>query len=206
MAMTPKEIHQALAGICSTFPKSSKTFVGFIDHASKTGAMEGTMQHAGVISMKNAWQLENKAPTVSFAPTDEKLLDYVRNVCANAAQSAVKMLVVIDLPANLTSVYVLPKGACFLATAAYGSPLAEEIVTLSRFRDEILMRSRLGAGLVRLYYAVSPPLASFIAEWKGLRVVTRSTLVPIVWAVKLAVRRSRRSVAGEEWRGGSGCY
>ena len=47
MAMTPKEIHQALAGICSTFPKSSKTFVGFIDHASKTGAMEGTMQHAG---------------------------------------------------------------------------------------------------------------------------------------------------------------
>ncbi len=60
--MTPKEIHQALAGICASFPKSGKTFVGFIDHAAKTGAMEGTMQHAGVISMKNAWQLENKAP------------------------------------------------------------------------------------------------------------------------------------------------
>lgn len=195
MAMTSKEIHEALAGICSTFPKSSKTFVGFIDHASKTGAMEGTMQHAGVISMKSAWQLENKPPTVSFAPTDEKVLDYVRNVSANAAQSAVKMLVVIDLPSNSTSVYVLPKGACFVATAAYGSPVAAEIVALSRFRDEILGPSRIGAELVRLYYLVSPPLASFIAGRERLRTLVRSLLAPIVFAVKLLPRPSGSAAA-----------
>ena len=113
----------------------------------------------------------------------------VRNVSANAAQSAVKMLVVIDLTANLTSVYVLPKGTCFVATAVYGSPIAGEVVVLSRFRDEILMRSQIGTGLVRLYYAVSPPIASFIAGRKLLRILARSMLAPIVFAVQRVARR-----------------
>jgi hypothetical protein len=66
-----------------------------------------------------------------------------------------------------------PKGGCFIATAAYGSSLASEVVLLSRFRDDVLLRSKLGALFVTFYYQVSPPLASFIAQVEFLRAATR---------------------------------
>jgi hypothetical protein len=68
--------------------------------------------------MKSAWQLEDKIPTKTFSPTDESVIGYVRNVAENASQSAVKMLVVIDLSKGETSVWVVAKGMCFIATAA----------------------------------------------------------------------------------------
>jgi hypothetical protein len=92
-----------LGEIRTTFPKSSKMFVGFIERAEKTGALEGSTQRGSVIAMKNAWQLENKAPTVTFAPTDEKVIDYARNVAGNAAQSACKMSSLICGQVSLVS-------------------------------------------------------------------------------------------------------
>lgn len=119
---SPSDIHKALAEIQETFPKSSKMFVGFIEHHSKTGAFEGTTQEASVMAMKNAWQLENKAPTRTFTPTDEAVIAYARSIAESSAQSPCKMLVVIDLNRPLTSVWVVPKGMCFIATASYGFP------------------------------------------------------------------------------------
>ena len=191
MAMAPGEIRKALGEIYSTFPKSSKMFLGYIEPASATGAFEGTTQRAAVISMMSAWQLENKAPTVTFAPTDEKVIDYVRNVAKNAEQSPCQMLVVIDLSLgeNVTKVYVLPKGACFIATAAYGSPIAREIVTLSQFRDQVLQRSKLGRAIVWFYYAVSPTMASWIEAKRPIRSAIRSCLIPVVWLVQARTRK-----------------
>lgn len=80
------------------------------------------------------------------------------------------------------------KGMCFVATAAYGSPLAPEVVVLSRFRDEVLSGYRLGRGFVAVYYRVSPPLASLIARARFLRAATRRLLLaPLVRLLK-AVR------------------
>lgn len=73
--MTSSEIRKALTEIREAFPKSSKMFVGFIEQASKSGAFEGATERGAVISMKSAWQLEDKAPTVTFGPTDEGVID-----------------------------------------------------------------------------------------------------------------------------------
>lgn len=181
---TPSDIFKALTEICGTFPKSSKTFVGFIEDRSKTGAFEGTTQEASVIAMKSAWQLENKAPTITFASTDEGVIGYVLNVAERAAQSPCKMLVVIDMNKALTSVWIVPKGMCFIATAAYGSPFAAEVLVLSQFRDEVLLRSKLGRSAVRLYYTVSPPLAMSIEGKEPLKVVIRTLLTPILYLVR----------------------
>ena len=83
------------------------------------------------------------------------------------------------------------KGMCVVATAAYGSPLAPEVIFLSRFRDEVLINSSVGRTFVRFYYRTSPPLASLIARVDFLRAVTRQLfLSPILRLLKATKFRS----------------
>ena len=77
------------------------------------------------------------------------------------------------------------KSGCFIATAAYGSPLASEVIILSRYRDDVLLRSTPGAMFVALYYRASPAVAALIARAGFLRFVTRSLfLAPLLFLLK----------------------
>ncbi len=76
---------------------------------------------------------------------------------------------------------------CFIATAAYGSPMAEEIQALREFRDAYLVTNPVGKALVDLYYGVSPPMADFINEHPGLKPIVRTGLVPAVAMSTVAV-------------------
>jgi len=69
---------------------------------------------------------------------------------------------------------------CFIATAAYGSPLAREVVLLQNFRDEYLACSRLGEKFIHTYYRLSPGLAREISRNKILKLLTRSLLAPLI--------------------------
>jgi len=71
-------------------------------------------------------------------------------------------------------------GGCFIATAAYGTPMAEEIEILREFRDEYVLTNPLGQALVDLYYKVSPPIAEFITEHPSLKPIVRVGLLPAV--------------------------
>jgi uncharacterized repeat protein (TIGR02543 family) len=75
-------------------------------------------------------------------------------------------------------------GVCFIATAAYGSPTAEQLDVLREFRDGVLLESVAGSQFVDLYYRLSPPIADFISGSSFLRTLVRELLVdPVVWAV-----------------------
>ena len=78
-------------------------------------------------------------------------------------------------------------GFCFIATAAYGTPMAEDIQVLREFRDEYLLTNPIGAALVELYYRASPPLAHFITEHPSLRPAVRAGLLPAVALSAVAV-------------------
>jgi len=85
-----------------------------------------------------------------------------------------------------------PFGGCFIATAAYGTPTAEQIDVLREFRDSVLLESTAGSQFVALYYQLSPPVADFISGSSFLRTLVRELLVdPIVWVVE---------ATGDIWR------
>lgn len=76
---------------------------------------------------------------------------------------------------------------CFIATAAYGTPMAPEIQTLRDFRDQYLLTNPLGQAFVNLYYCVSPPAADFITDHPSLKPIVRAWLVPIVAVSAVAI-------------------
>src|SRR5262249_24784051 len=67
---------------------------------------------------------------------------------------------------------------CFVATAAFGSPMEPDVELLRRFRDRALSPSPLGQLAVAVYYAQSPPLAAAISTHERLRALARSALSP----------------------------
>jgi PKD repeat protein len=69
---------------------------------------------------------------------------------------------------------------CFIATAAYGTPMADEVVALRCFRDDYLIKTAAGRGFVDGYYRYSPPIARFISDKPALRKIVRAMLKPLV--------------------------
>jgi hypothetical protein len=69
---------------------------------------------------------------------------------------------------------------CFIATAAYGTPLAAQIGVLRRFRDRTLLPSPIGQLAVAAYYSLSPPIAAAITSDERLRAGARALVEPVV--------------------------
>jgi hypothetical protein len=87
-------------------------------------------------------------------------------------------------------------GGCFIATAAFGSPLEGEVVTLRKLRDRYFLTHPLGRFLVALYKEWSPPIAREVAKRESLRVLIRWALYPAVGLSALALESPGKLAAG----------
>jgi uncharacterized repeat protein (TIGR01451 family) len=74
-------------------------------------------------------------------------------------------------------------GGCFIATAAYGSPLEPHVQALRQFRDRYLARTAPGRAFIQFYYRHSPSLAAVVAAHPTLRFAARTVLTPLVLTV-----------------------
>jgi hypothetical protein len=92
-----------------------------------------------------------------------------------------------DYTWSFTTKAAVAGGGCFIATAAYGTPMAEEIQILREFRDKYLLTNPVGQTLVDLYYRVSPPIAEFITEHPSLKPIVRAGLLPAVAMSTIAI-------------------
>lgn len=74
---------------------------------------------------------------------------------------------------------------CFVATAAFDSPLAAEVGVLRRFRDRLLMPSAPGRALVAAYYRHGEAAADWLRSHAWARSTVRALLTPIVKGLAL---------------------
>jgi hypothetical protein len=78
-------------------------------------------------------------------------------------------------------------GGCFIATAAFGSKMERNVQILSDFRDKRLSSNRIGRGIVKLYYKLSPPLANYLYRHPFARTAVKYALMPLTGVAYLAL-------------------
>ncbi|MFH0810403.1 MAG: CFI-box-CTERM domain-containing protein [Pseudomonadota bacterium] len=81
-------------------------------------------------------------------------------------------------------------GGCFIATAAFGSPLQAQVAWLRAFRDRILLTCWPGRLFVAGYYRVGPGAAQYISRHSGLKAPVRAGLYPLAVISRLALKMS----------------
>jgi len=102
---------------------------------------------------------------------------------SNIASIMITIRAVADKPQSEDS----GSSSCFIATAAYGSSLQQEVRYLRAFRDQYLLTNEPGRRFVRWYYRNSPPVADYLRHQEILRQALRTVLTPIARLTSLVV-------------------
>lgn len=73
--------------------------------------------------------------------------------------------------------------ACFVATACFGSPHQQTVVTLRQFREVVLKKHSVGRAFVKSYYRISPTLAATIRCNPLIRYPIAIALKFVAWSL-----------------------
>ena len=71
-------------------------------------------------------------------------------------------------------------GGCFIATAAFGSPMAGQVEILRQFRDRYLLTNAPGQKFVDWYYRNGPAAANYIKDKPLIKAAVRMALYPLI--------------------------
>jgi serine protease len=141
----------------------------------------------------------NATATVTITPIDDSIAEGNETVVLSltgdpsyivgSASDATITIIDNDVRSKLSG------GGCFIATAAFGTPMAQDVRYLRAFRDEYLQTNDAGRWFVKQYYKYSPPLADYLRQHDDLRAVVRAGLSPLVGLSRAVVDDS--AVAAE---------
>ena len=129
----------------------------------------------------------NSASPTFFVPGEAGKLRFQLTIVDDGGLTATDTVDVEVIAAVSDSSNMVPNASgsggdsrCFIATAAYGTPDAGDVLWLRRFRDRYLLTNAPGRVFIRAYYRLSPPLADVIRAYPLLRRLVRIGLVPYV--------------------------
>jgi hypothetical protein len=133
-----------------------------------------------------SYPLGTEVSLVAEAASGYRFFYWTGDVSTFADIDAAETTIIMNGDYSITAYFRSPS-FCFIATAAYGTPMAGEIQILREFRDEYLLTNPVGATLVEFYYRISPPIAQFITEHHSLKPIVRAALLPAVAMSTVAV-------------------
>lgn len=76
-------------------------------------------------------------------------------------------------------------GGCFLASASFLGKQSSEVLLLSRFRDQLLLKYDIGQMFVDFYYKYSPSLADWISGQPFVGLMCQFILMPLILLLAL---------------------
>ncbi len=134
--------------------------------------------------------------SVTFTPTDSGNYSTVQgtvSLTVNAAAVDYPWYDYVGIPVLMLAAVGIVRlaesnrlgGPCFIASAAWGTPLAPEVDRLRIFRDNTLLAGVLGTAVVDVYYHVSPAIADVVAASPALAMLVRMALLPILVLISL---------------------
>ncbi len=123
-----------------------------------------------------------------------RLIQYSLLRWENSRGETVKPPFAVMGPETYVAVYsgsVSPPG-CFIATATYGSEVADEVQLLRDFRDGTVAKTSAGAAFMYAfnawYYSFSPQIAAYVAQSDGVKAPLRIVLYPLIGALLVTSR------------------
>lgn len=134
-----------------------------------------------------SYPLSAEVSLVAEAVSGYQFTNWSGDVGTIADVNAASTTITMDSSYSIIANFEGAGSRCFIATAAYGTPMAEEIEILREFRDEYLLIRPMGKALVEFYYMVSPPIAEIITEHPSLKPIMRAGLLPAVAMSTIAV-------------------
>lgn len=81
---------------------------------------------------------------------------------------------------------------CFIATATLGNPNHPYIITLKKYRDDVLSSTQIGQVFVRRYYQYSPKYAQMIESSRLLRLMSLVLIVKPAYLLAKSALSNRR--------------
>ena len=120
---------------------------------------------------------------VEFFPYSKGQQDLAKRINA-FAKTARNSKEVRDIAKRLR----VKKGLCFIATAVYGDPNCRQVLTLKKYRDDVLLLSPHGRFFVKTYYKLSPRFSLWLLGHPRAVKASRRLLDRLVTA--LAMRSS----------------
>ncbi|MBN1273824.1 MAG: hypothetical protein JXB26_16270 [Candidatus Aminicenantes bacterium] len=118
--------------------------------------------------------------TITAISDDDYLFDTWVGDFPDGDEYTNPLVLSMDADKAVTATFLEIEGNCFIATAAYGSPLHPHVKTMRDFRDKYLMSNKAGRAFVRLYYKYSSSLTGIISNHKLLKIGIRLYLAPLV--------------------------
>jgi len=171
---------RALKDICEI---TISSFVKDLPNPIVSGSTIFSLFH-GAIAYKNESEFLKYRASLKLLFSLNQFFDRLNKNDQELIQTAVNEYLLIakeDGPEVLNSIEVreiLKKSSgCFIATAVYGTPYANDVILLNEFRDNWLLNFRLGKIFVHFYYWISPPIANQITKSNSIRAFIKFILI-----------------------------